>query len=116
MVARQAGAGSAGLGRELQCFPALRPNPLSHPAPPRPLQQAKNYCEPLHFYLDRSPAAAPLAAQLDAAAAAAAARGVTVRGLLLTNPNNPDGGRSTRGGVWLPALRPAVAASAAAAH
>ena len=30
-------------------------------------------------------------AQLDAAAAEAEARGITVRGLLITNPNNPLG-------------------------
>ena len=53
----------------------------------------------------------PLTQQLDAAVAAAAARGVTIRALLITHPDNPTGAllRSTavaRGVLLL--LRPAL--------
>jgi aspartate/methionine/tyrosine aminotransferase len=49
---------------------------------------------PLPFPLDEGGPAAPPAAirqQLDAAVEAAAARGIPVRGILVTNPNNPLG-------------------------
>ena len=53
--------------------------------------------QPLPFYLkEGDPEAGPVAAaairaQLDGAVVSAAARGIAVRGLLVTNPNNPLG-------------------------
>jgi hypothetical protein len=60
-----------------------------------PLLQAKCGVQPLPFFLTEgepgAEGAAAIRAQLDAATVAAAARGVAVRGLLVTNPNNPLG-------------------------
>ena len=53
--------------------------------------QAKCLLHPLPFFLDETPSAPSVAQQLDAATAEAAARGIEVRGLLVTNPNNPLG-------------------------
>lgn len=57
--------------------------------------KAKCSVHPLPFYLEEgeegAQGAAAIRAQLDAATVAAAARGIAVRGLLVTNPNNPLG-------------------------
>jgi len=59
--------------------------------------QAKCCVHPLPFYLTEpgtgSNGGSPgsIRQQLDAAAAEAASRGIPVRGLLITNPNNPLG-------------------------
>ena len=63
--------------------------------PPLRTVQAKCSVQPLPFYLSEGNAgalgAAAIRAQLDGATVAAAARGIAVRGLLVTNPNNPLG-------------------------
>lgn len=53
--------------------------------------QAKAGARPLPFYLDDTCRSKSIGEQLDAAAAEVATAGVVVRGLLITNPNNPLG-------------------------
>lgn len=85
--------------------PRLSPCMLSSYMPPGCLPaQAKCSVHPLPFYLTEPDSAevasnggadgsgpSSIRQQLDAAAADAAARGIPVRGLLITNPNNPLG-------------------------
>ncbi|GAB4823287.1 hypothetical protein N2152v2_010333 [Parachlorella kessleri] len=50
--------------------------------------KAKNHLQPLPFYLKEEE---PISPQIDQAVADAATRGITVKALLVTNPNNPLG-------------------------
>eukprot|EP00887_Chlorella_sp_A99_P006622 scaffold3.g6622.t1 len=56
-----------------------------------PAPYAKAGARPLPFYLDDTCRSKSIGEQLDAAAAEVATAGVVVRGLLITNPNNPLG-------------------------